>query len=210
MAQPLIRLSIDDRDLRRSFRRLADREMPRVAAAALNKTAFDVLDAEKAHAKSVFEFAGSATERFLSGAGSFGFEKATPSKLVVSIGPAKKAEQILAPHQAGSTLTPASPKRLVIEGQLATPVTEGGRIAPAGARVTARGRVRKGRRGKRFIVGRAVLERTRAGVKLIFALSPRFQLKPRFEFYRVAEQTARLVFSDKLRREIARLGDVTR
>jgi hypothetical protein len=190
-----ITLRLDDREVRRNLRKLTEKELPKALAKALNRTAFEVLDAEKKEVKSIFDFAGPSTERFLSGKGSFRFDKATPSKLDVAISPRKKTGEILEPHQRGAVLTPKSPRRFVIEGKLATPIE---------AKRTARGRVRKSR-AKRFVAGRAVLERVRGRVRVAFALSATKKLRQRFDFYRTVQRTAEREFPRKVRSEVEKI-----
>ena len=69
MADAIV-LRLDDREVRRNLKHLSDVQAPRAMAEGINKTAFEVAAAEKAEVRSVFEFAGSTTERFLSGKGS--------------------------------------------------------------------------------------------------------------------------------------------
>ncbi len=184
-------------------------------ATALNKTAFEILDAEKAHAKHVFTFAGPQTEQFIAGRGSFVFEGATPEKLEVAIQPrAKTGGEILAEHAAGATVTTAGDERLEFAGQLVIPSQREGRIR------TARGRVPKallpaellkarGKRGRTrgYRAGRFIFERVkgqREG-KLRHVLAPSVKLEPRFDFYRIARETAQRVFPQKARDAFAKI-----
>lgn len=190
-----ISLRLDDRELRRNIRRLSDTEARRVMADALNKTSFEVLDAEKAEVRRVFEFAGASTERFLSGRGSFRFDGARPERLESHIMPAPKTEEILAPHQAGATLRPGK-GQLSVAGKLAIPVVKRG----ARGRVSKRYEPQTVLRGRGFVAGRALLLRQRRGVRVLFALAPSVKLEQRFDFYRVARETAVRVFPEKARR----------
>ena len=198
-----VRLELDTAAFLRSLK-LTEAEVQRAMAKALTRTAFEVRDAEAREVGSVFEFAGAATRGFLtraSGAGAaFRVDGAKPNRLEASIFPAPKTGKILEPHQKGAVIAGGEPGRLTIEKQLATPVT---------LKRTARGRVR-GRRGKRtFVAGHAVLQRVgkgaRSAVRVLFALVPRAKLEPRFDFYRVARETAIREWPKKAREEFSRV-----
>ena len=193
-----VRLELDTRAFARSLR-LTAAEVERAMVKALTRTAFEVRDAEAAEVGRVFEFAGSSTRDFLAGRRAFRIEGAKPGKLEASIFPAPKTGAILKPHEKGATVTPEQGGRLVIEHALAVPVT---------AKRGARGRV--GRRRKRsFVAGRAILERVgkgaRSTVRVLFALTRSAKLEPRFDFYRVARDTARSQFPRKAREELAKV-----
>lgn len=196
-----ISLRLDDREVRRNLRKLSRSEMPRAMADALNKTSFEILDAEKAHAARVFE--GPQTERFLAGRGSFRFNKASAGKLQTEIfptpGPDGRRLRILEQQREGGIFTPGDEGRFVIEKRIAVPVE---------AKRTRRGRVRK--RSKRsFVAGSAVLERVgrgrRSRVRVLFALTPQIRIRPRFEFMRTARDTAQRVFVSKVRRSVEKI-----
>jgi len=219
-----ITLSLDSKVFRQNLKRLNDVEVGRAMASALNKTAFEVLDAEKAEASRVFRFAGASTERFLSGRGSFGFKGAKPDHLVVEISPKPKTEQILAPHQSGATLTGATKHHLTAHREFATPVRadRGG-----AAKVGARGRVPKrllpgtllSEGGRGFRAGKAILVRKggsprakgakkigrRGKVEVVFALSKTVKLDPVFEFYNVARRTAEREWPTKAKRAFEKI-----
>ncbi|HEY4659060.1 MAG TPA: hypothetical protein VIH11_06095 [Gemmatimonadaceae bacterium] len=193
-----IRLELDTAAFARTLK-LAESALNRALAKAITRTAFEVRDAEAAEAGRVFEFAGPSTREFLSGRRAFRIEGARPDRLEASIFPAPRTGEILEPHVRGAVIAGGEPHRFTIEKQLATPVA---------LKRTARGRVR-GRRGKRtFVAGRAVLQRigkgARSTVRVLFALVPRAKLEPRFDFYRVARDTARRHFATKVREEMAK------
>lgn len=190
-------------------------EMDRAAARAINKTIFEMRDAEAARVGSVFKFAGEATKGFLtrtSGSGqAFRFSLATPERLEASLFPAPKAGKLLAPHERGAQRTGGEPGQFTIEGQLATPIAPGAQTgrSPGVLRKTSRGFLRKRAKGHSFIRGKAVLERIGTGkrsrLRVLFALTKSAKLEPRFDFYRVARDTARRVFPEKMRREMAKI-----
>ena len=195
-----VRLELDTAAFLRSLK-LTEAEVQRAMAKALTRTAFEVRDAEAAEVGRVFEFAGASTREFLAGRRAFRIQGATERRLEASIFPAPKTGAILEPHQKGAVIAAGEPGRLTIEKQLATPVA---------LKRSARGRVRGRRASKRtFVAGRAVLQRVgkgaRSAVRVLFALVPRAKLEPRFDFYRVARDTAMRQFPQKAREELARV-----
>ena len=200
-----ITLRLDDSEVRRVLRRLRDREVGRVAAEALNKTSFDMRDAEGAEVGSSFEFAGSATRKFLTGG--FRFDKATASKLQTKLYPLRRTERVLGSHVEGETITGRDKERLRFGDKLAVPLKPNLR--------GARGRVRKGKlpgtlvtSGRGFVsrTGRSIMERQRSGrARVLFALVRSARLRARFDFYGTAEKTARRVFASKLTRSFQKV-----
>lgn len=209
-----VTLEIDDRELRRNLRLLGDHVIGRTMAAALNRTAFEVLDAEKSEVKQTFQFASGRTRDFLAGKGAFQFKRATANRLEVDISPRRKTERILRAHQKGAIITGRAGTRLAYRGKLAVPVTA--RRGPRGRVVTEdlpfvarRGQSSlEFKRGSRaFVAGRAILQReklkrrrgrTRSkAARVLFALVAVAKLKPVYEFYNVARKTAEREFPRK-------------
>jgi hypothetical protein len=200
-----IQVRIDDRDLRRGLQALGPR-MGGVLAKSLNRTAFEIRDAEGAEASQSFEFAGPSTRAFMASPRAFVFEGATTSKLQVSLHPREKAERLLADHVFGATVT-ADERRLKVGDAVAVPV---------GVKVSSRGRVAPSqtpagvlRRKKGFIAGKALLGVTGRGksrtVRVLYALTERFTLPKRFDFFGVARNTAERQFPIKAREEFNKL-----
>lgn len=193
-----IRLELDLLSFLRALK-LTEAEVDRAMAKALTRTAFEIRDAEGREVGSVFGFAGASTREFLAGRRAFRVQGATERRLEASIFPAPKTGKILEPHEKGAVIAAGEPGRLTIAKQLATPIA---------LKRTARGRVR--RRGKRtFVAGHAVLQRVgkgaRSAVRVLFALVPRAKFSPRFDFYRVARETALREWPKKAREEFARV-----
>jgi len=225
-----VSIELDTREFEQNIRRLKDHEIGRVMSKALNRTAFEIIDAEKAEVQKTFDFAGGQTRQFLSGSGSFFFDKARPEKLDVTIQPRAKTERILRQHQQGALLSGASGTVLRYRGKLAVPVT---------ARRNTRGRVVREdlpftpkagassigfkRGSKAFVAGNAILQRQtrksqqgkrrRKGgprqrsraARVLFALVSTAKLKPSFEFYDVARKTALREFPQKAREEFGKM-----
>ncbi len=199
----LVSIKLNTAAFAQQIKRFGDVDVKRVLAKGLNRTVFEMRDAETAHVGKVFEFAGPSTRSFLtksSGSGqAFRFSLAKPDRLEASLQPAPGTARLLEPHAFGDTIRGGDEKRLTIEGQIATPVA---------AKRSARGRVGK-RRGRAFVAGRAVLQRVgkgaRSTVKVLFALVPQAKLAPRFDFERVARDTAQRVLAQKVREEFAKI-----
>lgn len=208
----MITLHLDDREVQRGIRLFADDKVKRVMANALNRTAHDVLDELKAHASTIFEFAGTQTEQFLAGRGSFGFDPpgATPDKLEVTVRPREKSGKILEEHAEGARIYGQQHERLTFGEQLAVPAGKQGRIR------TTRGRVPKpllpsellkrpdgrGYRAGRYIFSRAS---AKAESALRFVLVDQAKLKPVFDFFGTVERTARAVFIQKAKEEFGKM-----
>jgi hypothetical protein len=202
-----VTITLDTTAFRRDLARASDAIVRRVMPKAINRTAFEILDAERTEAAHSFMFAGPATRTYLAGRGSFRFDGATADKLEARITPRQqeRAQAILAKQQRGATVTPGQDESIEAGGMLAIPV---------GARRGARGRVRsselpgallrKGGRG--YIRGRALLVRNRrtGDVRVMYALAPRVTIPARFDFYRVARETALREFPRKASEEFAK------
>jgi hypothetical protein len=219
---------------RRDFRSVTARQVPQALAAGLNKTALDVLDAEKAAARAAFPKASAKGEKFLGGEGSFRFFGATPKKLRVEIFPNPKRSRItgrrtdiLLEHQAGAMIRPTE-TRLAAKGYLAVPQNEAlatrsragvvaGKFQPqrllVGSRSGTQGPRRRGEGRAGYIRGqgrkKVILQRRGRGKEptVLFVLIPTADLKRRDFFHRTAEVTARAVFQRKLTREFQRIRD---
>lgn len=214
-----IAVSLDSSEVQRNIRRLTDREVGRAMASAINKTMFDMLDAEKLHVASRFNFAGPQTQRFLSGPGSFRFDRATPTTLLATLYPRKRTEAVLEEHQRGAMLMATEGDRLRLGELLAVPLKAAKLRGPTG-RVAKRKLPSEvlSERGRGFLAGHSIRERTggkRRGAKrrsgrpseteALYALVPSARVEPRFEFYRVARDVARMVWSKKARRAFEKI-----
>ena len=115
-----IQVRIDDREIQRSLQRIGP-AMGGVLAQSLNRTAFELLDAERAGVEQSFEFAGASTRAFMAGRGSFRFDAARPTKLEVRLYPREKTESLLIEHVAGATIGPDK-RRLLVGERFAIPV----------------------------------------------------------------------------------------
>lgn len=194
----MIRANLKDERVRRALRDLERSRYPRATSDALNKTAFEMRDAEGREVASVFDFSGPSTRSFLTRG--FRFDRATPRNLRVRLFPLRRTARVLEPHVEGDIITAAEGGRLTVGGRLAVPIA---------AQRGARGKVRKrdlpstllGPGGKGFISrsGRALLSRTPRGVQVMFALVERARLRRRFRFFDVAVRTARREFPRKAR-----------
>lgn len=229
-----IAVQVDSTSLRRALRRLSDTEGPRLLARALNRVAFDVLEAEQAEARRSFPDASSRGQGFLAGRGSFRFNAARPDRLEAQVFPNPatgrrrgRREEILEEHRRGAVVLP-NKRRLSIEGSVAVPL---GRVRKARGqtgrvpaefqmrrilrpvRKTKRGGLRKSdqNRIRAFVAERggrgAILFRPRPGSPLeaLYALVPQARLEARFDFYRAARDQAVRSFPEKVRRELEKL-----
>lgn len=215
-------ISLDDRELRRAARRLTGPEGKKAFAEGLNKTAFEVLDALKAHSAQVFSHAQDRGKRFLSGSGSFRFDAAKPEELQSVIYPnvtsgkhPRRREEILLKHQRGGLFDFASDPTLRLGERVAVPVAV--KRTPQGkvpvrylpSRVLKR-KSRRSRGVKGFLAGAglhldvgqkaAILERIEGRVRVLYALVPRIRIEPRFDFEGAVRRTAERVHVEKFRR----------
>lgn len=193
---------VDSEPVLRALRDLATIHAPRAVAEALNKTAFDVIDAEKAHVLDIFQFAGPSTSRFIGG--SFRFNRATQSKHSVEIFPLRASEEILRDHTRGERYTADDVSKLEQDRELAIPVavrrTRSGRV---GKKLTPQAITGVGGRG--FVSKGAILQRVgkqRYPLRVAYVLSRAARNKPVFRFYEVARTTVAKVFAEKARRAI--------
>jgi hypothetical protein len=216
MPAPLhITLKLDSAEFRKNIRRLTDREVNLVMAKAINRTAFEVLDSEKEHAGSVFKLGGAGPRRYFAGKGAFVFDKARAVKLEATIKPGRggkdpeRRERLLRQHRSGARVTAAQGGRLVVGRSLAVPLDAARRSVSGKVPKRLLPRTLMASGGKGFVAGRAVLMRLGRGrnkrLVAVFALTGAAQLKPVFEFYRVARDTARKEFGKKAKLEFERL-----
>lgn len=201
MAQPMLNITVkvDDRELKAATRELG----PRVNAAmakALNRTAFEMIDAEKQEAETDF------TLRRLRPA--FRFDPATQTNLEVLFMPLPLSEKYLGQHVAGGTVTPQEgPARLEYDGLFAVPLP-----ARPETENRPRGRILKRftpinlvKTNRGFVASNIVFLRTssfgRRNNIALFALVPTIDLPRRFKFYEVASATAQKWFTQKAQEE---------
>lgn len=210
-----VSIRFDTRAFERDIRRLADVDVKRVMAKALNRTAFEMREAEATEARTSFQFAGSQTREFIASPKTFVFDGATPEKLEVRLYPRPAVAQILAQQALGEQIVPGKGDTgPVFEGEFAIPYQREKRLR------TGRGRLPKGmtpqallaKRGKRgrsrgYRAGKYIFERVKgeAKSKLRFVLVTSADLKPLFDFYGVARRTAERVFAVKAREEFDKL-----
>ena len=203
---PMVQAKVDDKPTRDAIRALAESRYPKAIPDALNKTAFEVLDAWKAHVASIFDFAGNTTKRWLSGRGSFRFKKATRAKQSVEMRPSRSAGAILDDHIDGGFLDKGD-ERLTFDGMLAVPIN---------VRRGTRGRVGKkrtpsaitGKGGRGFRKGDVILERPTKRSKKVraaYALVDQATAPPVFRFYETAEEAIRKVFITKARQVLSKI-----
>lgn len=193
-----ITVSIDTREFEAAAKRLG----PRIGAAmakALNRTAFELRDAESAETRKSFTL-----RRLRPG---FKFDGATAQRLEVVFRPQEQTEHYLAQHVAGGTVSPGEgPERLTVGGEFAVPV---------GIQLGPRGRVPERRapaallKAKRGFIAKGVLFERRGRRKArenvaLYALVPQIRLDPRFAFYTTAKRTAQVQFPIKARQEFDR------
>lgn len=214
-----VSITLDTRDFDRAIARLTDGELGRWGARTINRVSFDVLDAERSHIRSVFDFAGGTTERFLAGRGSIVFDGASPGKLESRIYPAPsgrrgktqkpKREQTLLDHQRGARIVAGEGSRLAVLGRLAV---------PSGKRLrTTRGRIPKrslpssmlsdGGRGyiaqERYIFERSTVQGQPSDLR--YVLLPSAELKPVLDYFGVARGVVAKQFTFKAREEFLRM-----
>ncbi len=102
-------LEFDDREVQRALKDLGRVGIPKVSAGALNRTAFEMRDAEAAHARRVFEFAGQGTRRFQTSAPVFRGE--SPARVLFKSSPervtrVRSARVGMAPQISDAPTTP--------------------------------------------------------------------------------------------------------
>jgi hypothetical protein len=204
---------------------LAAKEIERAMAKAINRTAFEILEAERAASRAAFPTASDRGREFLSGRGSFRFEQATPSNLSALIYPnpvgraagatsggVPRREEILLEAARGGFVLPG-PRKIGVNRHtlLAVPVGEARSARAKSGRLPKKltpGQLLSDQ-GRGFIAGDTLLERRgRKGasrVVALFALLPQTKLDRRDFFYQVAAETARRVFATKAIEEFRRI-----
>jgi len=185
--------------------------LAQIVADGLNRTGFEVLDAEKAHVGGVFKAKGSAAN-FLRR--SLILRKASPRHLVVRILMREKGAKVVRDHIRGGAIE-ADARRLTFGDKLAVPV---------GVKRSARGRVAKrmrpsevvkpGRGGFVNRSGTAILRRVGGKrsprLKVLYALVERAHLEPRFDFFGVAARKAKRKLKDRMRRAFEKRASASR
>lgn len=196
----------DDREVQRALKDLRRTGIPKVSAGALNRTAFEILEAEREHVGRIFDFAGPSTRQFLADRG-FRFKKATPSRQRVEIFPREKTGELLADHFSGAIFSASEGKHLAFGGKLAVPIgVKRGKRGRIPKRQRPSEVVKPGRKGFVSRSGRAILERRgKRQIRVLFALTKSARVRPTFKFFEVAFKTARKVFPSKVAREFEKL-----
>ncbi len=201
------RVRVDDREVRASLKALRV-EGPKAVADALNRTGFEVLDAEEREVRGAFDFAGPSTERFLSRG--FAFDKATPGRLAVTVYGRRGARNILEHQALGAFLGIGEPDvGPGLEGQVAVPLDTVKRTSRGKVRATQLPARVVGPGGRGFVSrsGRAVLQRVRGGgVRVLYALVSRVRIPKRFDFFGTVAQTARREFPKKADRVLEKIN----
>jgi len=199
-------LQIDSRPVSRALKRL-QKAGPRAMAEALNKTAFEILDALERHVASRLEFSGTTTRRFI--ARGFRFDKARQNEPEVTIftrrGPGGRTRRILTEQALGGFIRPGE-ERLTFRGKLAIPIN-----VPR----SARGKVPKnmapnalfpdgGNRGRRrtFVRGNVIVQRRGRDTKVLYVLIDQARLRDRIDFKTIVRRTAIREFPRKADRVI--------
>jgi|SRR5688572_7356987 len=222
-----VTIQLDDASVRQVARNLdlAAKEIERALAKAINRTAFEILEAERAAAREAFPTASDRGREFLSGRGSFRFEQATPASLTAKIYPnpvgraagatsggVPRREEILLEVARGGLVLPSSRKLSVRRHTLlAVPVGEARAARAKSRRLPKRltPALLLSDQGRGFIAGDTLLERRgrkrSSRVVALFALLPRTAFDRRDFFYRVAAETARRVFPTKAIEEMRRI-----
>jgi hypothetical protein len=149
-----ITVELDTRAFAASLR-LTEQRMNQAMAKALNRTAFEVLEAERAEAARAFHKASGRGLQLLAGKGSFRFDAATPSNLVATVRPNENVPKrllLLSQHERGGTIFPTKDRLGLKQDFLAVPTGvkrgAGGkvpaRLLPATLLANSRKRRRKG------------------------------------------------------------------
>lgn len=217
-----VRVRFDTKEVKEALQALR-KEGPKAVADALNRTAFEILDAEAIEVRGAFPFASPSSARFLSRG--FLFDKATPENLAITVRakgtratpfdrPAAPA--FLAEHAFGDTIDPDK-NRLTFAGKLAVPIN---------VKRSARGKVKASEtpgaileRGG-FATARAIFQRTGGrrvrgtqqsgrlkGLRLMYLLLERpVKLAARLDFFGVVDRTARTQLPKKAERVLEKLN----
>ena len=215
MAEAII--SLDTREVEAGLRAIGPAAKAALAK-ALNRTAFEVIEAEKSEAGRVFSKSSPRGRQFFAGRGSYVFPRpATADRLEVTVvpRPSTRSAQIIAQHIEGREIAVESTgvRRLAVGGLLAVPVTvprgPTGRVPAREKPAALLRRVGRRRRARGFVAGRALLERVdRARLLVRYALVERARLAAEFGWMRAARDAATRAWPDKVRQEIerARIG----
>ena len=196
-------IRLDTREVADALRRLARDGTPRIIATALQKTAFEIKEAERVAIASPFRFASPNTERFLST--SVRFTAVKPGDTSTTIYPLPKSSAILIEHNQATTIR-ADKRRLDLRSSLAAPVQ--GQRGPSGKVRAAespgrllerfgerRARTKRQRKPGRYVFvsrsGRAVVEAVSGVLRVLYALTPSARLEQRIDFVAVAEREAK-------------------
>lgn len=189
----------------------------KVAADTLQRVAFEVVADIQAHVGSIYQFAGPGTQKFLSGKGSWKFDRISPRALTTNIYPVhtgsmgKRRVGILSQHtKRAASLTPKSSGRLQA-GRKAGNVF----AAPIKTSIkrSTRGKVRAGELptkmlGKRAFIsksGKAIVERTgQKQYRVAYALMSSAENPRKLDIHSVALKTCKLQFPRKAARAIAK------
>jgi hypothetical protein len=156
--------TFDDRELLANLRSLGP-DMARVMSNAINRAAFEVINAEQTEARRAFRKATPRGLQLVGGRGSFRFDKATPGNLTALIRPnesVRRRVEILEEHERGGTITAASGiPRLAALDQLAVPINEAAQSRRSRGRVSKRFELTTlfGEKGRGFIAGGVIFER---------------------------------------------------
>lgn len=200
---------VDDREVQLGIRRLMAFG-PRAMAEALNKTAFELRDAEADEALRAFDFSSASTAAFVASPRSFVFSPASESALVVEFKPKDRIARLLIDHMTGRTRKTQDAKSVQVGGrprQFAAPVNvqRSGRgsvpksLSPGA--LLERGSLRAGaKRRTVFVIGNALVQRVRGrGLRTLYALATTVKIEQRLRYLEVARETVRREFPIKAR-----------
>lgn len=211
-----LRVDVDTKAVQAALKRLAPWG-EKVAADTLQRVAFEVMADIKIHVGSTFNFSGPSTKSFLSGNGSWKFDRITPKNLTTKIYPSgsgkwsAKRFAILSQHtKRAASLTAQSAGRL--HASRASADTFAAPVKLAIKRGT-RGKIRSRElpsamlRKDAFISrsGRAIVQRTGPKqYRVAYALMQRAENPRKLDIHSIALKTCKLQFPRKAARAIAK------
>ena len=200
-----VKLELDTRNFLRGLR-LAGPKFEQALARALTKSAFEIRDVARREAEGVFTLGGRGRQ-LLASPTAYKVTPARPNSLTATVEARPATAGILAKHVRGAVVG-AGEDTLAVSGQRAIPLPglrgASGRVPKRldPAQLLARG-------GKGFVRGNVLLQRigrrSARAVRVLFTLTRTARIRPKFNFPRIALETARRVWPEKARREIERI-----
>lgn len=211
-----LKVSVDTKAVQAAIKRLAPWG-EKVAADALQRVAYEVVADIQVHVGSIYTFAGPGTQKFLSGKGSWKFDRISPRTLTTNVYPVhtgqmgKRRVGILSQHtKSAAPLTAKSSGRLLAGHKASTLFA-----APVKTAIkrNQRGKIKGAQLptamlGKRSFVsksGKAIVERLGPKqYRVAYALMSRAENPRKLDVHGIALKTARRVFASKVARAIAK------